>query len=254
MVREGAPDALRSFVLRHVSHRARVDIHNARDLVSRTLKYIPNPANQSVDEIWKEIEQAIKGCDWFLIYDLIEEMFRDVQWSDRDQDAFLREVNEFFYEQNLGWKLRTTVPIEGISLVAPEIVIRGSEAFEIAVTGAVDTLESSGRNSAKKELTEALQDLSRRPEPDLTGAVHHAMAALECIAADVCSETGETLGQVIKSHPDRFPAPLGDALSKLYGFASQRGRHVTSEGKIPLQKEVELIVTIAAAVTTYLLQ
>ncbi len=254
MVREGAPEALRSFVLRHVSRSARVSIHDARDLVSRTLRYIPNPANQTVEEIWKEIEQAIKGCDWFLIYDLIEEIFRERQWSDHEQGAFVREVNELFYEQNLGWQLRTVVPIEGITLVAPEIIIRGSEAFEMAVAGAVDTLESSGRKSATKEISEAVQDLSRRPEPDLTGAVHHAMAALECVAADVCGETNETLGQTLKRHPDRFPAPLGDAVSKLYGFASERGRHLTAEGKTPCKKEAELIVTIAAAVTTFLLR
>ena len=49
-------DDLRSFVLRHVSDSARTSIHHARDLVSHTLKYIPNPANQSVDEIWKSID------------------------------------------------------------------------------------------------------------------------------------------------------------------------------------------------------
>ena len=251
MVREEAPQALRSFVLRHVSDSARASIHHARNLVSHTLQYIPDPANQSVDDIWKEIKQAIEGCDWFLVYDLIEEIYRDRQWSAHDQDAFLKEVNEFFYDRNLGWQLRTA-PIDGIDLIAPEIVIRGSEAFEMAVTGALDSLESSGRDAAKKELHEALQDLSRRPDPDLTGAVQHAMAALESVAADVCGDPGTTLGQTVKRHPDRFPAPLGDAVSKLYGFASDRARHVT-EGKVPLQKEAELIVSIAAAVTTFLI-
>lgn len=251
MVREGAPEALRSFVLLHVSHIAQARIHDARKLVSQTLRYIPNPSNQTVAEIWSEIEFAVRGCDWFLIYDLIEEIYRHLQWSSDQQGAFISEVNEFFHEQNLAWQLRT-VPVEGTRLLAPEIIIRGSEAFEVAVTVAVETLQSSGRSSAKKEFDEALQDLSRRPEPDVTGAVHHAIAALECVAAEVCGESGETLGQIVKRHPDRFPAPLGDAVSKMYGFASDRARHVT-EGKAPLKKEAELIVNIAAAVTTFLL-
>jgi len=251
MVREGAPKALRSFVLLHVSRIAQGRIHDARNLVSKTLRYIPNPSNQTVAEIWSEIEFALRGCDWFLIYDLIEEIYRDRQWSSDQQEAYVSEVNEFFHEQNIGWQLRT-VPVEGIPLLAPEIIVRGSEAFEVAVKVAAETLESLSRNSAKKELDEALQDLSRRPEPDLTGAVHHAIAALECVAADVCGETGETLGNVVKRHPHRFPAPLGDAVSKMYGFASDRARHIT-EGKAPLQKEAELIVNIAAAPITFLL-
>jgi hypothetical protein len=67
----------------------------------------------------------------------------------------------------------------------------------------------------------------------------------------VCGESGDTLGQIVKKHPDYFPAPLGEAASKFYGFASERGRHVT-EGKIPEHKEVELIVGIAASGATYL--
>ncbi|MGA2859581.1 MAG: hypothetical protein ABSE40_22150 [Candidatus Sulfotelmatobacter sp.] len=77
------------------------------------------------------------------------------------------------------------------------------------------------------------------------------MAALECVAKDVCGEEGGTLGQVIKKHPDKFPAPLGDGVAKLYGFASDKGRHIT-EGGEPDIKEVELIVGIAATVATYL--
>ncbi len=76
------------------------------------------------------------------------------------------------------------------------------------------------------------------------------MAGLECVANHVCGEGGETLGQLVKNHPDKFPPPLGDAVSKLYGFASGRGRHI-AEGGEPDIKEVELIVSVAAAVATY---
>jgi hypothetical protein len=49
------------------------------------------------------------------------------------------------------------------------------------------------------EIHKALENLSKRPVPDLTGAVQHAMAALECVANDVCGENGETLGKVVRS-------------------------------------------------------
>ncbi len=171
-----------------------------------------------------------------------------------DQRCFpqARQQIIFLKTKTIGWQLRT-VEVKEFGLVAPEIVIRGSNAFEMTIKQAVDALASSGRASANNELNEAIQDLSRRPQPDLTGAVHHAIAALECVAADICGQTGKTLGQISKLDSDRFPAPLGDAVSKLYGFASDRGRHVT-QGKTPSQKEAELVVGISAAITTFLLR
>jgi len=50
----------------------------------------------------------------------------------------------------------------------------------------------------KMKIHEALQDLSRRPQPDLTGALQHALAALECLARDVTGENKPTLGQLMR--------------------------------------------------------
>jgi hypothetical protein len=222
-----------------------------RTIASDALGYVPDPSNKSVSEIWREIQHAIRTCPWFLIYDLIEELYRDIPWRSDDRDAFVNRVNEFFDEQNIGWQLKIVpTDIEGLS--APQIVIRGNDEFERTFETARRALDASSKNTARAELQEAVQDLSRRPDPDLAGAIHHAMAALECVTKEICREPGETLGQIIKKHPGRFPAPLGDAVAKLYGFASDRGRHVT-EGKLPSQKEAELTVSVSAALITFLL-
>jgi hypothetical protein len=144
-------------------------------------------------------------------------------------------------EENIPWRMDN----DG------EIAYKGSEAFESTVHIATSQLAKAGRKTAKDEMHKALGGLSKRPHPDLTGAVHHAMAALECVASDVCGEKGETLGQIVKRHPNKFPPPIGEAVSKLYGFASDKGRHIT-EGGEPDLKEAELIVGIAATVATYL--
>jgi hypothetical protein len=251
MVRDDSPEALRLFVLRLVSERARSSIHTARTIVSDALAYAADPSNQSVSEIWQEIQHAIRTCPWFLIYDLIEELWRNIRWSSDDQNAFVDKVNEFFDEQNIGWQLKI-VPTDLEGLPAPQIVIRGNDEFERIIERAERALEASLKNTARAELREAVQDLSRRPQPDLTGAIQHAIAALECVAKEICREPGETLGQITKKHPGRFPAPLGDAVAKLYGFASDRGRHVT-EGKSPSQKEAELTVSVSGALMAFLL-
>jgi len=42
---------------------------------------------------------------------------------------------------------------------------------------AIESLEAARRNTARGEIHEALGDLSRRPAPDITGAIQHAMVA-----------------------------------------------------------------------------
>ena len=100
---------------------------------------------------------------------------------------FQQALNDFFTEEGIGWKMA-----DG------EIVSRGTEAFEAAVQKASEALENSGRRTARDEIHEALADLSRRPKPDLTGAVQHAMAALECVARETCGDPKATLGNILK--------------------------------------------------------
>ena len=107
------------------------------------------------------------------------------------------------------------------------------------------------RADAASKLKEALQDISRRPKPDVTGAVQHGMAALECLAKDLLGEPNATLGQVIERLD--LPSPIDEAVRKMWGFASNQGRHV-AEGKRPDFPEAMLTVHFCAALISYLLQ
>jgi hypothetical protein len=153
---------------------------------------------------------------------------------------FQNALNEFFVDEGLGWQM-----IEG------EIITRGTETFESNIQSAVQALEAAGRDTARDEIHEALTDLSRRPEADLTGAVQHAMAALECVARDVCGDERATLGEIVKQYPGIIPKPLDDSVSKAWGYASEMARHIR-EGRKPERNEVELIVGLSATVATYL--
>ena len=79
------------------------------------------------------------------------------------------------------------------------------------------------------------------------------MAALECVARDVAGKSKATLGEVINQHAANIGirAPLDQALHKLWGYASQEGRHLR-EGREPEFEEAELVVSIAGAVSVYL--
>jgi hypothetical protein len=110
-------------------------------------------------------------------------------------------------------------------------------------------LEQADKRTAASELREANADLFRR-QPDLTGAVQHALAALECVAREHCGDNA-TFGKLLERYPDLFPRPLDVGIEKIWGFASEMGRHLR-EGRTPKEEEAELLVGLATACCTYL--
>jgi hypothetical protein len=244
-IREDAPENMRYFML-----QTAVELgwgpSSLRSIVCRVLRTPPDASNWSeYPNVWGEVEGLVYRCDWFKVYDIIEAlqaaMFtNDRRAGSRDALQFADALNEFFVEEGVGWQL-----VDG------QIVTRGTEAFEAVVTEASSALETSGRPTAAKHLHEALQDLSRRPEADLPGAVYHAMGTLECVARDLTDEAKLTLGEILKRYPDLLPKPLDTALSQIWGYASNEARHV-QEGREINREEAELLVGLASALSTYL--
>jgi len=210
------------------------------------LRIPPDKDNWSeYPNIWGEVESLMYDCPWYKVYDIIEAMYdrfvqHDAQNRQRDAVLFAEAVNSFFIEEGIGWQLSNG-----------QIVVRGTETFEATVHTATEALQSAQRPTAASHLHEALGDLSRRPEPDLSGAVYHAMGSLECLARDVTGNPKATLGEVLKNNPDLLPKPLDTALSQVWGYASNVARHV-QEGCEPGRDEAELVVGLCAAVVTYL--
>ncbi len=88
-----------------------------------------------------------------------------------------------------------------------------------------------------------------RPKPDVTGAIQHSIAALEGTARNVTGEPNLTLGRLV-SRLALLP-PLDTAVEKLWGYASERARHIR-EGQSVSSEEAELVVSVACAVCTLL--
>ncbi len=247
---EDAPESLRHFVL-NVALELGYRPSQLRAIICDLLHVRTDPGNWSeYPNIWSEVESLVYGCEWFKFYDFVEKISAGLltqssygvtgEATDARSKRFQDTVNEFFVDEGIGWKM-----------VDREIVVRGTEIFESNVHGAVESLERVGRFTARDEIHEALLDLSRRPEADLTGAIQHAMAALECTARDICGDKRATLGEIIRKYPGTIPKPLDESIAKAWGFASERARHMR-EGHKPERAEVELIVGLAATVATYL--
>lgn len=241
-IRDEAPGWLRDFIVT-TAQEAHIGPSDLRDMLCTLLLESPDSNNWSAGNIEREVRELIRNAEWFHVYDFIEILAQRLK---RSGMGFLRQfeekLNEAFRRKGVGWQL-----VDG------HLEIRGEESFEISVRTAIAVTDETGRSVAQRELHEALQDLSKRPNPDITGAIQHGMAALECVARDVTGDQNATLGEIVKHHPGLLPAPLDKGIEKIWGYASDQARHVR-EGKTPDIREAELVVGLAGSVVTYLVK
>lgn len=237
-IREDAPEGLRGFI-RMAFYDLKKPPSDLRAITTRVLKIPPDRNNWSeFPNIDHEVEHHLDSCEWYRVYDIIEAIIPTL--NPQQRKTFTEEINEYFIENGIGWKI-----VNGL------IETRGDEVFETAVKTVVTVLETAKLQTAKTEIKEALSDLSRRPEPDITGAIQHSLACLECVAREVAGDKKATLGELIKKHPNIVPRPLDAAIEKVWGFTSEQGRHLR-EGNAPEYLEAELVVELSAAISTYL--
>lgn len=237
-VREDAPDVVRSVVLA-LADAYGISPDILRSTICAVLMRIPDRNNWSAGNVTREAEHLLEDAPWFRVYDVAERLHDVVERGWGTGQDFAAGLNEAFREQGVGYEMK-----DG------RIVGRGSLAFREATEEAVRLMEAADKPTAAMEMRQALADITRRP-PDITGAVQHGMAALECTARDVTGQPRLNLGQLLPSLG--LPKPLDEAVGKLWGFASQRGRHI-AEGKDPSFEEAELVVTVSSAVSVYLLR
>jgi len=240
LIRHDAPEPLRCGLLQSATE-AGLRPSPLRQIVCGTLRRRPNPANWSeYPNVWEEVEGLVHSCDWYRVYDVIEAIYAALPAHSKAK--FETSINNLFAEEGIGWQL-----VDG------EIQIRGEETFDAVVAQGRQIVDASGMTVAHTELHEAIQDLSRRPDPDLSGAVQHAMVALECVAREISGEAKPTLGELIKKHPDLFPKPVDEAVAKLWGYASEQARH-GRESRSLTWEEAQFVVGIVAILCSYLCQ
>ena len=163
-----------------------------RPVVCRALRKRQDENNWSeYPNIDTEVHSLIDECEWYRVYDVLEAIAGTMREGSAsyEHEKFEAELNDYFVENGIGWKLA-----DG------RIEVRGTEVFEQSVRKAESELRATGFFTARNELHEALHDLSRRPSPDVTGAIQHSMAALECVARVACGDEKATLGEILKRY------------------------------------------------------
>ncbi|MQN11253.1 hypothetical protein F7D95_00100 [Prevotella copri] len=235
VVRNDAPADFRLYLLLLMLRYA--GLKKVRTCVCFVTKEAEDRNNWAENDFMKsEVQSILDNCPWYRIYDIIESFYLQIN----DKIGFAREVNEYFVEKGIGWKL-----VHGI------LETRGEEAFEQDIKDVVDILGEAKLHTTQYEIREALKDMSKRPTPDITGSVQHSVAALECLCREITGKKSLTLGKLINTHSQIIPKPLDKVVGGLFGFASEQGRHLR-EGEAPDYEEAELVVHLSASLCTYL--
>lgn len=248
-VRWDAPRSLREYI-----PTVLYDISIVPSFIRRTICSVigvaPDLNNWSErPNIEQEVQTLLADCEWYYVYEIIEVIFEKLSRSASihmglseigERDYFQMKINEHFIKNGIGWKLN-----QGI------LESRGDKEFETAILEVEVILDERSLPTAKNEIKEAIKCISRRPEPDITGAIQHSLAALECVSRKATGDEKMTLGELIKTHPGIVPAPLDKAISMIWGFSSEQGRHLR-EGRDPQFEEAELMVHLSATLCTYL--
>jgi len=195
-------------------------------------------------------KRVLLSYPWFRVYDIIEDIFDQLDFHDRELSSdpeeeamalpFQRDINDYFKHVGIGWQL-----------VNGKIVTRGDEAFEGTVNTAVVVLQENEKPTAASHLQFAISALSARPKPNTSGAVAHATNAVECVLGKI---TGQemTLGKYLDKNPVLFHPALKKGLDGIYGYASDEGARHGKEGTEPGREEAEFVVAVCAAVCTLL--
>lgn len=251
-VRQDAPEEMRAVALQ-IAKEVGFRPIQMREIMCGVLRKLPDKNNWSeYPNIDHEVRDLFMECPWYSVYDVLEALANVLRAGDKIStsargteelaDQFETEVNRYFRQSGVGWQF-----VDG------RIEVRGAEEFEDALRGAVQVLDATGLRTARRELHEALADLSRRPTADITGAIQHAIAALECVAREATGDPKSTLGDILKKNPGLIPRPLDTAVEKAWGYASERARHLR-EGDIPDFSDAEFVVGLSGLCCRYLAQ
>lgn len=242
LIRDDAPLAFRQTVLRQliavfvVTSDVVAMVQAATGQLAPNVSLLHNPATANATAM-------IEQCPWPQVFEVAELGYAAIQGSilhSHRLGSYERAINAACHANHLGWHMENG-----------HFNVRGTEAEEASLNTTIELLRNSGKVTSASELQKARDDLSRLPKPDLTGAIQHAGAAIECLARDVTNNPKATFGDIIKANPQIFPGALMKVAQGVWGFVSNQGRHL-EEGGEPTLEEALMLVGLVAALTGFL--
>jgi hypothetical protein len=132
------------------------------DELPRHISGIFVSAEEHKDPDFIEIKRVLLGCEWFRLYDLIEDIFQQLHFYDSELRAdpeedlqaypFQSKINDYFVHAGIGWQL-----VDG------KVIARGDAALEHVCRNRVEGRRQDPRpQSALRTLSEISPSAPRR--------------------------------------------------------------------------------------------
>ena len=242
-VREDAPPGFRYSI---IGLAEECDLGGAKFAVNMVRRGLGEPPSNdwSPDNQRQDAQALIEQCDWWRVYDIAEMIYSALKAKNpvlTPHEQFENGINDYCAMHGIGWKMS-----QG------RFQVRGELAEDTFNQHVVEELVQSGKHTTANELKEAFKDLSKRPKPDVTGAVQHVGAAIERLSRELCGDPSLTLGDLMKRYPDLFPGAFRKLAEAIWGITSNKGRHL-SEGDAPTINEAMLLVGVVSSLCSYIL-
>lgn len=182
---------------------------------------------------YDQLKEHFFSCEWFAIYDFIEEIATQSNLLDEQAREWINTVLE---EQNAAYRF-----------VGEEIVEITDKQEILAIEDGLEHPEKAVRI----HLEASLRMLSDKQAPDYRNSVKESISAVEAACRLVAGSESSTLADALKKIRNLHPA-LSKAFNQLYGYTSDASgvRHsLIDESKITYADAKFMLVACSAFVS-----
>jgi len=188
-----------------------------------------------------ELKHEFFKLEWFEIYDLLEYISTTYPYNDTN-NKFRTKVNEVLEDEMSGYRFID----EYITPIVDDVEI---EEIEQAINS-----EYSG---AKIHLSNALEHLSDRENPDYINSIKESISAVESVVNKISGSTNVALNRAVNNIPFEIDSNFKGGIIKMYSWTSSADgiRHgVTGDTINSAFAEAKYMLVICSAFINYIIE
>lgn len=194
-----------------------------------------------LDELNRNIKKNYFALEWYEIYDFIEYIL-GIYHNDKVNTIFKEKINEVLENEMSGYRFINNY----ISPIIDNVEI---EEIEEAI--------NSKYSGAKIHLSNALEHLSDRENPDYINSIKESISAVESVLNEISGITNVALNRAINNIPFEIDSNFKGAIVKMYSWTSSADgiRHGVTGDEIKSKfAEAKYMLVTCSAFINYLIE
>lgn len=191
-------------------------------------------------DLLQNLFEKFSSLKWYEIYDFIE-FVCSIHFKANINEDFRKKINKVLEEEMSGYRFID----EYIAPIIDEVeILEVEQAINCQYEG------------VKKHLSNALEHLSDRVNPDFINSIKESISSVESILNILAKTTNNPLNKAIQQLPFEIDKNFGSAFIKLYSWTSSSDgiRHALTGDKIKSSfEEAKYMLVVCSAFVNYLI-